>query len=272
MRRSITLLYSTVLMVGMSFVGNGQNPAKTGVSSETSSQGIKFYKHIKSGVSLQWFIEDSLSKKGEIKFYGKSDYCLAFTSSAYPGLVFTFSSRTQKPAFSRFEPIASKSDYQYMGQYLDLKGVLCEVEISLPGNIDSKKIYQKYCNEYPQIKPVLKPNNYEKPIPVPPQAYGYRMKFKGKRGQYLWKNDKVLISFFFLDKPEIIVSGPDPDKVEILRRTLEEQQSEMRSMCIRKVLIRDEKLYHRFVASKIEKAKNAIKAKEEAAQKAELDF
>ena len=83
---------------------------------------------------------------------------------------------------------------------------------------------------------------------MPPQAYGYRMKIKGKRGQYLWKNDKVYISFSFADKPEIMISGPDPDTVDMLRKTLEKEQQEM-AMGIRKILVRDENLYQRFRSS-----------------------
>ena len=229
--------------------------------------GMKLYKHLTSGISLEWFILETLSKDGQIKCLGKGNYFLILSSTAYPGVTFKFSSNKKD---SEMTENINWSKYNQMN-LSDPQGVLFEVEISLPGNIDSKKIYQKYCNEYPQIKPVLKQNNYEKPIPVPSQARGYRMKIKSKRGQCLWKNDRVYISFSFVDKPEIMVSGPDPDNVEMLKRTFERQQQEM-GMGIRKVLIRDEKLSRCFVASKIEKEKNAIKAKEDAVQKAALDF
>lgn len=251
MRRSITLLYSMVLMVGMSFVGNGQNPAKTGVSSETSSQGIKFYKHIKSGVSLQWFIEDSLSKKCEIKFYGKSDYCQAFTSSAYPGLVFTFSSKTQKPVFRRFEPIASKSDYQYMGQYLDLKGVLFEIEISLPKKIDRKKVFGKLCKDYPQIKPVFKKQDMNKP------AGGCVLKTKG--GRYIWNGSDIYVSFTFADYAG--VTGSNPYVVNMLKQ-------EGQNFGVRTIMIQDKKLRDKYVTA----PKNKDKKAADKAQDAALDF
>ena len=97
------------------------------------------------------------------------------------------------------------------------------------------------------------------------------MKVKSKQGQYLWKNDNVYISFSFVDKPEIMVSGPDPEHISILKRAFEEQQQKM-GMGIRKVLIRSEKLYQRFVSSKEESDMKAVRAKEEAVQKAALDF
>lgn len=235
--------------------------------SKDLAHGMKLFKHLTSGISLEWFMLETLSKDGQIRCHGVGNYFLILSSTAYPNVRFKFSSNKKVPEIP--ENI-NWSNYNQKN-LSDQQGVLFEVEISLPGNIDSKKIYQKYCNEYPQIKPIFKPNNYEKPIPVPPQAYGYRMKIKSKRGQYLWKNDKAYISFSFADKPEIMVSGPDPDNVEILKRTFERQQQEM-GMGIRKVLVRDEKLYERFIGSKIKNDKNAAKAKEEAAQNSALDF
>ena len=233
------------------------------------AHGIKLYKHLTSGISLEWFVLETLSKDGQIKCLGRGNYLLMLSSTAYPNVRFNFASNSQTPEI--LENI-NWSNYNQKG-LAGLKGVLFEVEVSLAGSIDSKMIYQKYCKEYPEIKPILKQNNDEKPIPLPPGAYGsgYRMKIKSQRGNCLWKNDKVYVSFSFVDKPEIIVTGPDPNDVEILKRTFERQQQEM-GMGIRKILLRDEELYHRFVTSKIEKEKNAIKAKEDAAQKAALDF
>ena len=253
MRRNVSLLYVIVVasMIGMSFVGNGQNPAGTGVTHETSTQGIKFYKHIRSGVSLQWFIEDSLSKKGEIKYYGKSDYCLAFTSTAYPGLVFTFSSGTQKPTFSRFEPIASNSDYQYMSQYLDLKGALFEIEISLQKNIDREKIFNKLCKDYPQIKPTFEKKDMNRP------AGGCILKTKG--GRYIWNGDEIYVSFTFADYAG--VTGSNPYVVNMLKQ-------EGQKFGVRTIMIQDKKLRNKLVTAKKEKDKNAA----DKAQDAALDF
>lgn len=253
MRRNVSLLYAIIAasMIGMSFIGNGQNPVETGIASETSSQGIKFYKHINSGVTLQWFIEDTLSKKGEIKYYGKSDYCQAFTSSAYPNLVFTFSSKTQKPAFRRFEPIASKSDYEYMGRYLDLNGVLFEIEIPLPKKIDQKKVFNKLCKDYPQIKPVFKKQDMNKP------AGGCVLKTKG--GRYIWNSSEIYVSFTFADYAG--VTGSNPIVVNMLKE-------EGQNFGVRKIMIQDKKLRDKYVTAKKNEAKKAA----DKAQDASLDF
>ena len=212
------------------------------------TQKVKFYKHITSGVSLQWFIEDCLQKKGRINYYGNSDYCIALESTAYPGLIFTFSSKTQNPAFSRFERIDNKSDYEYMSRYLDLKGVLFEVQISLPKTIDKGKVFAKLCKDHPGIKPVFTKQDVNKP------AGGCVLKTKG--GRYVWNGNKIYVSFTFADYAG--VTGSNPYMVNMLKK-------EGQKFGVRKILIQDKILLDRLVTAKKNKAANA-------AQDAALDF
>ena len=218
-------------------------------------QKIKLYKHITSGVSLQWFIEDSLMKKGEINYCGHADFCQAFKSSAYPGVSFTFSSNTQKPAFSRFDTIYGKSDYEYMSRYLDLKGVLFEIQIGLPKNIDQKIIFNKLCKDYPQIKPIFKREDRNRNVG------GCVLKTKG--GRYIWENDAIYVSFTFADYGG--VTGSNPYLVNRLKE-------EGKNFGVRSILIKDKKMIERFVTTKKASAQKAANAAQKAAQDAALDF
>ena len=215
------------------------------------TQKVKFYKEITSGVSLQWFIENSLLKKGKINYFGSNDYCIAFTSTAYPELIFTFSSKTKKPMFSRFERIDGRSDYEYMSRYLDLKGVLFEIQISLPKTIDKQKVFDKLCKDYPQIKPEFKKEDRSR------SAAGCVLKTKG--GRYTWNSADLYVSFTFADYAG--VTGSNPSVVAMLKQ-------EGKQFGVRKILIQDKKLLHRLVTTK----KNEDKKAANAAQNAALDF
>ena len=204
-------------------------------SSPDGAPGIKLYKHLTSGISLQWFIEESLLKKGEVSYCWHSDYCIALKSSLYPDLDLIFSSSTSSPAFHHFERIRNKSDYKYMSRYLDLRGSLLGVEISLPEAIDKEKVFSKLCKDYPQIKPVFEKNDEK-------MRHGGRSTTGEK---YVWSNDVIYVSF-----------------------TYEGQKYDDR----RKILITDKKLFESLVTEKKEKDKKAQEAAQEAALEAALDF
>ena len=228
-------------------------------SSADLAHGMKLYKHITSGISLKWFLLETLLKEGKIQSAGGSDYYQSYKSTLYPDVIFSFSSDKRNPNVRSIDTIP---EYNRIYRDLDLKGCLIEVDISFPENIDSKKIYQKFCKEYPHIKPTLNQKVIERAADSP-GAYGYRVKIK--TGEYTWKNNDVYISFSFTEIAG--VTGPDPDKVNMLNELFKSNQPG-----IKKVLIRDEKLHKSFIISKREKEKIADKAAKDAEQNSALDF
>lgn len=224
---------------------------KLNESDQDLTPKIKLYKHITSGVALHQFIEESLQKKGEINYCWHSNYCIAFKSSVYPDLVFIFSSSTREPAFSHFELIRNKSDYEYMSRYLDIKGKLLEIEISLPKTIDKEKVFSKLCKDYPQIKPIFEKKDVEKPVGD--------CVLKTTGGVYVWSNDEIYVSFTYADYAG--VTGSIPYIVENLKK-------EGQNFGVRKILLQDRKLFKLLVADKKDDDKKA----QETAQEAMLDF
>ena len=158
---------------------------------------------------------------------------------------------------------SSFSDYKQHNGDLDLNGCLCAVEISFSSTeIASDKIYQKFCQEYPSIKPALDQKITEQRIEDPRLSL-YR--FKMKKGEYVWKNEDIIVTFSFLEIAG--VTGPDPEQIDYINKVLTPHMPKKRE-----VMIIDRKLYNRLVASKKAEDEKADKAKKDAADKAALDF
>ena len=221
--------------------------------SEDISGGVKLYKNIMSGISLEYFIWKTLQNKGKVRDVGTGSYSQQYKSTIYPDISFWFSSSRRKPKTGNISTVAEY--YRLNRDWFDLKGCLYEIEISLPKNIDEKKVFNKLCKDYPHIKPVFKKKDMNK------QVGGCVLKAKG--GRYIWEDDKVYVSFTFADYAG--VTGSNPYLVNRLKQ-------EGQDFGVRTIVIRDKKLLNQLVVKKIEKDKLATKAKKDAAQNAALDF
>lgn len=210
------------------------------------ADGIKLYKHIKSGITLEYFVWETLQKNGKIQSCGKGDYCQQYKSTIYPNVAFCFSSNRRNPNTGNIHTISEY--YRLNRDWFDLKGVLFEIEISLPKKMDKQKVFDKLCQDYPQIKPTFEKKDMDRP------AAGCVLKVKG--GRYIWKTDDIQVSFTFADYAG--VTGSNPRLVNMLKQ-------EGQNFGVRQIVIRDKRLYKRFVTSKQEQ----VKAKENAAKTAE---